>query len=238
MKPIKAVLLDLDNTVYPYSVCNAAGKRKAFSLAARYYKKSIPIIRVLFEESRVRLKRDLGDSASAHSRFLYFQKLTEAIEGRTNISFALQLHNAFWRSYFSKMKLRPGVTEFLTFLKQSHVKVAIVSDLTTEIQLNKILHLGIEQYIDVVVTSEESGMDKPAPNTLKLALEKLQVRSDEVILIGDTYERDVLAAAALGMRSMLLFSKPLMEHKLKAIRCVQKSNFSGATSYLRQFLRP
>ena len=68
------------------------------------------------------------------------------------------------------MKLFPNVRELLTELNKYKIKTAIITDLTSQIQFRKIIFFGLEQYFDYVVTSEESGFDKPSKYPFELAL--------------------------------------------------------------------
>ena len=53
------------------------------------------------------------------------------------------------------MLLFPGVTNFLSLLRTNKVPLAIVTDLTSHIQLRKLTYFNLEESFDAVVTSEE-----------------------------------------------------------------------------------
>ena len=53
---------------------------------------------------------------------------------------------------------------------------------------------------DVVVDSVEVGLAKPDPAIYALAAERLALAPGEILHVGDSWERDVVAAAAAGMR--------------------------------------
>jgi putative hydrolase of the HAD superfamily len=64
--------------------------------------------------------------------------------------------------------------------------------------------LGLEPYLDFVVTSGEVDSDKPnAPIFLK-ALERARVKAAEAIHIGDQYKVDVTGARGVGITPLLL----------------------------------
>ena len=52
------------------------------------------------------------------------------------------------------MKLRKDVLTVFKELRKKSIQIAIVSDLTTKIQLKKLKALKINDYVDVLVTSE------------------------------------------------------------------------------------
>jgi putative hydrolase of the HAD superfamily len=64
--------------------------------------------------------------------------------------------------------------------------------------------LGLEPYLDLVVTSEEVGVDKPEPAIFLAALERAKVINSEAIHVGDQYDSDVAGAIATGITPILV----------------------------------
>src|SRR3989338_11176072 len=83
---------------------------------------------------------------------------------------SVRYHDFFWEKYFEKMQLFDSVVDFLEHAKKSGMKICIVTDFTAEIQMRKMMHLGIERYMDFMVSSEEVGEDKPSPKVFLMAL--------------------------------------------------------------------
>jgi putative hydrolase of the HAD superfamily len=106
------------------------------------------------------------------------------------------------------MVLHSEILEFLKECRQKRIKICIISDLTTKLQFQKIINLRIENFIDFFVSSEEAGEDKPGKNIFLLALKKLNLNPDEVLVIGDSYEKDIVGARHLGIKA-ILFDKYL-----------------------------
>jgi putative hydrolase of the HAD superfamily len=71
-----------------------------------------------------------------------------------------------------------------------------VSILCEEAQLTELL--------DVIVDSIQIGVSKPHPEIFHAALEKLELLPEQVIFVGDSYERDMVPARELGMRTIWL----------------------------------
>jgi putative hydrolase of the HAD superfamily len=200
----EAVFVDLDNTLYSYPECNEAGKRAAWEEARELgYELSREEFEELYQEGRRDVKRELSGTASAHERFLYFKRAIQIHLGTHSAKNALALGEAYWGTYVDEMELFDGVEETLATLHESGVDVAIVSDLTTRIQLKKIERLGIEEYVDLVVTSEETGREKPSSVMFTLPMAQLDVRASEVLMVGDSLESDVAGGNALGLTTVL-----------------------------------
>ena len=58
--------------------------------------------------------------------------------------------------------------------------------------------------VDAVVGSKAHGRIKPHASIFLLALERLDVRPEETVMVGDSYEDDIEGARALGIRAILL----------------------------------
>jgi len=64
--------------------------------------------------------------------------------------------------------------------------------------------LGLEPYLDFIVTSEEVGAGKPRPPMFLAALERAKVSPSEAIYVGDQYKLDVLGARGVGITPILI----------------------------------
>jgi len=64
--------------------------------------------------------------------------------------------------------------------------------------------LGLEHYINFIVTSGEVGMDKPQPPIFLAALKQAGVNASEAVHIGDQYKLDVIGARGVGITPILI----------------------------------
>ncbi|MBI4452506.1 HAD family hydrolase [Candidatus Woesearchaeota archaeon] len=204
---IKAVLLDLDNTIYKYEICNSNALQKVLRDFSKRFKMTYKEAEKIFYIARLQVKKLLEGTAASHSRLLYFKRTIENFTGKTSPELSLYYNKLFWEEYFKFMKLSPAAKEFLAACKNNGIKVAILTDLTAEIQLRKIIHLEISKFVDLVVTSEEAGKDKPNPQVFVSALKLLKYAPEEVIMIGDSDKRDLMSASAMGIKSYSSFEE-------------------------------
>lgn len=70
------------------------------------------------------------------------------------------------------------------------------------VQHNKLHKSGLVNYFNSVTTSEEVGLKKPNPVIFQRALEKAQAKAEESLMVGDTFEADILGAEAVGMHTL------------------------------------
>ncbi|MFP3909358.1 MAG: HAD family hydrolase [Archaeoglobaceae archaeon] len=115
----------------------------------------------------------------------------------------LEMYEECCRVY-DEMKLRhidpyPGVRETLLKLKEKGLKLTVVTDALNGHAMDRLRKCGLLEYFDVVVTGDMTGRKKPEPDSIELALERLQVGAEEAILVGDSLKRDIEAGRSLGM---------------------------------------
>ena len=204
----EAVFVDLDDTLYPYPECNEAGKQAAWETAQDLgYDSSREAFEELYLESRREVKRELAGTASAHERFLYFKRAIQIHTGTHSAKDALALGEAYWDAYVEEMELFDGVVETLATLQDAGLDVALVTNLTTRIQMKKIERLGIDDHVDLVMTSEETGREKPSSVMFTLPMAQLDVKPSETVMVGDSVSSDVEGGNALGLTTVLFNSE-------------------------------
>ncbi|MFH0808525.1 MAG: HAD-IA family hydrolase [archaeon] len=200
----KAVLFDLDNTLYDYEAPHRKALKSVYDVLKNEIGISFAKFKELYKISKAEIHRELTGSASSHNRVLYFQRLIEKTHNTVDPMIILKLYSVYWDTLLKNMKLGKGVLDTLKELKKRGLKVGIVSDLTTHIQLRKIQKLGITKYVDVLVTSEEAGSEKPHAIMFLLALNKLDVSWHDSIFVGDNSVNDIEGANAIRMDTILI----------------------------------
>jgi putative hydrolase of the HAD superfamily len=60
--------------------------------------------------------------------------------------------------------------------------------------------------LDVIADSKHVGVRKPDPGIFRFALERLDLSPEQVIFVGDSYERDMVPGGELGMKTVWLKS--------------------------------
>lgn len=99
-----------------------------------------------------------------------------------------------------KMTPKPGAREALAALRAVKVPVGVVSN--TLFSARAWQH-GIDRHglaVDFVVSSADLKARKPDPAIFRAALDRLHVPASQVWFVGDSFEKDVYGAAAVGMR--------------------------------------
>jgi len=97
------------------------------------------------------------------------------------------------------------VNEMLHKLKKMGLKVGLVSDAYEE-DVYKILEKVSlrKELFDVIVGANTVKKTKPHPDVFRYALEKLKVKPDEALFIGDSIEADYKGAEEVSIKAILI----------------------------------
>ena len=204
---LKTVVFDLDDTLYTdWDACHGAGLREVGAYgAARLGIPAEEMIRV-FLEGRAQAIQRLGPIGSAHNRAL-FAKFGLERRGINPVPHAENLHNAYWRGVFLHMQIEPAVPRLLAQLRQAGVRTAVCTNMMADIQMRKLVELGLDESFDCFVASEEAGVDKPDPAIFQYTLDRLGCDAAEAVMVGDTYAHDIVGAQRVGMATVWINRK-------------------------------
>jgi len=212
MKLPTMIALDLDDTLYSYPSSHRNGMAQVASVMQNQLGLSREKWLPAFESARAQVKDRLGDTASSHSRLLYFKAMLEKLGIGSHLDLALQLESNYWQTFIRSMTLADGSLEFLELCRAKGIPVVVMTDLTLQVQLRKIIYLNLLTLIHAVVTSEETGADKPSAAFIQYARDVLRLDTSEVWVIGDDTLKDGGLAVGLGSKFFHLSASKKSSH--------------------------
>ena len=115
-----------------------------------------------------------------------------------------------YRSHKPSIRLYPDVLETITELKNSNIKIGLITDGRPEGQRNKIIALGLESLCDdVIITDELGGIQfrKPCDIAFRTLLTRWKLPANKVAYVGDNVNKDFQAPNQLGMKSIWFKNK-------------------------------
>lgn len=98
---------------------------------------------------------------------------------------------------------RDGSVETLTWLKRHAYKTGLISDCAAEVPLLWPT-TPLCPLIDVPIFSCSVGLKKPDPRIYRLACQRLGVKPEKCVYVGDGGSRELSGAAALGMLPIMI----------------------------------
>jgi len=184
----KAVLLDLDDTLYSNEECHSW----ALSEVCHYYS-------VAGDYDRAR--REIKEShPHTHDRAAYFYRMCQNANKPISLSIAEDMCQRYWQKFYERMLPFPGVIEFLQWHIDLAIPTYIVTNFPRTIQEEKLRRLGIASLISGMVTCDDIGVDKPDSKMFLTALLQLGCQPIECMMIGDSYDADILGARSVGIQ--------------------------------------
>lgn len=215
--PIKAVLFDLFDTllmleeheVY-YSpslqkLCdylNENGVAVCFEDFKRVYFK---VRTKLYEESSRNLEEPHFNMRVAQT----LQRLGHDFEVSDPIVMGATM--AFADEFMHHVSLDPDVMEVLRKLEGKY-KLGLISNFGIPECAWKLLEkFGLNEFFDVVIISGEINRRKPSPEIFRKALNILNVPASKSVFVGDMLDLDVTGPKNVGMKSILVKRRPIVE---------------------------
>lgn len=105
----------------------------------------------------------------------------------------------FFRESFGKVRLMPGVSQFLETLASLGLKAAIATSATARRTLGTLEHLSLQRHFAVIVTGDDVTAGKPDPGVYKLAAERMNMSPETLLALEDS-PCGVQAAKSAGMK--------------------------------------
>ena len=135
---------------------------------------------------------------------LRFNRLNKTFE-KLNYSASIGLIDKISEQYITYLSTFPhlfeGAIELLEGLK-NRFRLHIITNGFDKVQQFKIENSGIESFFEFVFTAEKVGFKKPHPEMFIHALKTVNTTAEASIMIGDSFEADILGALNQGMQAI------------------------------------
>lgn len=89
-----------------------------------------------------------------------------------------------------------------TCLYPWHLRIGLITNGRTAIQYGKVDQLGMRNEFEFILISEEAGVKKPDSRIFEMAIDKLKLRPNECIYIGDHPVNDMEGSYLAGMNTI------------------------------------
>lgn len=193
---MKAVLFDLDDTLYPEIEFVKSGFVAVSSYLARRYglnehELQEKMLLILEQNGRGKvfdtLLADLGRYSPENVKLLVY----------------------LYRSHLPAIHLYPDTISVLKELKKANSLLGILTDGMGSVQRNKIRALGIGDFFDAIICTDELGKEywKPSAVPFKIILDLLKVSPQDAIYVGNDIGKDFFAPNELGMMTIRIDRK-------------------------------
>ncbi|MGN1188710.1 MAG: HAD family hydrolase [Lachnospiraceae bacterium] len=113
---------------------------------------------------------------------------------------ASQIDRVFWDAAAPGIPT-DGIEEFLEYLYHSGIRTGVISNITYagKVVEDRINGLLPHNHFEFIIATSEYMYRKPNKRIFELALEKAELKPEEVWYIGDNYECDIVGAGNAGI---------------------------------------
>lgn len=190
---IKAVLFDFDETLQDRTL--------AFeSYMDAVLKKYFPDID---EKTAEEYKNDMVQTGNGGYvvRVDWYQALLEKWGYADKLS-AQELAEHYDTTFGDHNVIFEHTVPLLKELKKRGKLVGVITNGPSYLQNHKMDESGLREYCDIVVVSGDLGIHKPSPEIFELTAERLGLKCEECVYVGDHPVNDIQGALSSGMRAI------------------------------------
>lgn len=225
---LKAVIFDLDDTLYTdFSSLDREGYIAADQYAQQQFGLDEGVFLHELQQAKAGLRARLTLQPESHDRLLFAQIALENL-GINPIRHAERIFEIYWRTMMAGMQVEPQAQELLVQLREHGIRVILCTNMTAQIQMRKLVLLDLDNLVDAVVTSEEAGIDKPNPEIFELAVQKAGCNKAECIMVGDSYNHDIVGACTFGLHAIWICRDEKTEKPVDGFSYTIVNTFSQA----------
>lgn len=215
---IEHIFFDLDHTLWDFD------KNSQLTFQQIFKEQNIQLKVADFLEVYMPINLDywrLYREDKISKEYLRFNRLKDSFTA-VNYNISDDLINIISKDYITYLPnhnhLFKGTIEILEYLHKKY-KLHIITNGFEEVQNLKLQKSGISKYFKEIITSESIGVKKPNPKIFEHALKKVNTVAHNSVMIGDSYEADILGALKSNMLAIHFTNNIKQE---SGILCIDK----------------
>ena len=191
---IKAIIFDLDNTLLDFM------KMKQFAVKAAITAMNEAGLNINEDQAYKDIFK-LYESKGWENQQVFDDFLMQNFGKVSNKILAAGIVS-YRRAREATLLVYPNVNKTLIELIKMGIQLAVVSDAPSREAWMRLYYLNLHHVFDPVLTYDDSRAHKPSPKPFEMALDILNVNSDEALMIGDWPDRDVVGAKQIGIKTI------------------------------------
>jgi HAD superfamily hydrolase (TIGR01549 family) len=202
---VEAVLFDLDDTLYDHRHARLAGLRAIRRAEPTLGRFSLDQEDRTFERllSEIHLSLVLpGKISHDESRWMRMTRFLQEFHLELPRRRIQELIDLRVQTYMQHRRPVPGAAALLRHLRAGGSDIVVVTNNLVSEQEEKLRFMRFDGLIDHLVCSEEVGFTKPDPRIFRAALERAHVTPQTAVMVGDSWDSDVIGATRAGLRAI------------------------------------
>lgn len=195
------IFFDLDHTLWDFEKNSALAFQTIFEEFKLPY--ALPRFLEIYVPTNLKYWKLYRDEKISQSELRY-HRLKEVFDGMEQVvpdQLIHQISEAYIEYLPTFNHLYEGAKELLDYLSP-HYRLHIITNGFQTVQQGKLQNSGIEHYFKTVTNSEMAGVKKPNPIIFNFALQQAQASLQNALMIGDSWEADIVGAMNMGMDAL------------------------------------
>lgn len=204
----KAICFDVDGTLYPIGIMN----RRIFRLSVVH-----PVFGLKYRKARKEFRRHQSEfrkevpfrwreaaivhrGTGAESEHDFSEESFRKLYGRTYDRLDKWAYRKMERLY-ERTEPFSGVAKTLERIRNNGLKVGVFTDFPL---FRKLEGMKLDSLVDFAASSDDIGFLKPDAHCFEYLLYNLKMGPQDVLYVGDSYEKDIVGADAAGIDAVLV----------------------------------
>tara|TARA_B110000285_G_scaffold142077_1_gene158851 strand:- start:148 stop:837 length:690 start_codon:yes stop_codon:yes gene_type:complete len=218
IKPtITDVFFDLDHTLWDFDRNSGLALERVF----QRFSVGIPLASFLkvYEPINFNYWREFREERVTKTQ-LRRGRLIDSFS-KLGVTYDMQIIDGMSEAYIEELPnnnyLFDGTFELLEYLKEKYT-LHIITNGFSQVQFIKLEKSKLAPFFATVTSSEEVGVKKPNPLVFKTALSKAGTSAQLSVMIGDTFDADILGAEGVGMDTIFFnYRKEIPKNGYKVV---------------------
>lgn len=194
---IKAVLIDIDDTIFDFEKCSKNSFLKTlekFNLKFKeenfsYFNKVNDILWTKQKLGEINIKE-------------VFIKRDYLMGKYFNLDIEKGLFNdLFVKFLYNEIEMVDGIEDLLLYLSDKY-KIFTASNGIYKMQENRLKKSNLDKYFDKIFVSDKIGFEKPDKKFFQKIMDLTKFSNDDLIMIGDSIKSDIIGAKNSKIKSI------------------------------------
>lgn len=197
MTMIKAVLIDIDDTIFDFEKCS----KNAF-------KKTLKKLDLFYEEKDFSYFNKVNDILWTKQK-LGELNINQIFIERSNMMskyFGLDIekeifNNLFVEFLYDEIEIVDEIEDLLSYLSNKY-QIFAASNGVYDMQVNRLKKSNLDKYFDEIFVSDKVGFEKPDKRFFQKIMNITKFSNDDLIMIGDSIKSDIIGAKNSNIKSI------------------------------------
>lgn len=194
---IKAVLIDIDDTIFDFEKCS----KNAF-------KKTLKKLDLSYKEKDFLYFNKVNDILWSKQK-LGEINIEEVFTHRSNMMskyFELDIEKEIFNDLFveflyDEIEMVDGIEDLLSYLSNKY-QIYAASNGVYEMQINRIKKSNLSKYFKDIFVSDKIGYEKPDERFFNKIMDITKYSNDDLIMVGDSIKSDIVGAKNSNIKSI------------------------------------